>query len=151
MTTADDMSLNEWVRVESERRARVENPDAPAQLRPLEDFSDEYADPTEYKTVDQSRVGPKSAALQGLIDGDCCGWVQRPTTDELYEAMRADEPTDRQRSLASVLLRADFWELMGAWMEAAFTWRQLARAMSRREYQNAQRVREINKSAIWRS
>ena len=129
----------------------MEDPDAPVELRPLKDFSDEYADPTEYITVDQWQVGPKSAVVQGLIDGECCGWVKQPTSDELYEAMQAQEPTDRQRSLAGILLRADFWELMGAWMEAAFTWRQLARAMSRREYKNPTRVREINRSATGRS
>ena len=149
--TADEMSLSEWINAENERRTREENPDAPAQLRPLDDFSDEYADPTEYRTVDQARVGPKSAVLQGLIDGDCCGWAKSPTSEEFYEAMRAEKPTARQKSLAGVLLRARFWDLMGAWMEAAFTWRQLARAMSRRQWQEPQRVREINRSATWRS
>ena len=148
---AADVSLAEWVKVESERRRREENPHAPARLRPLEDFSDEYADPARYRTVDQARTGPKSAVLQGLINGECCGWAQRPTTEEFYEAMRAERPNGRQKSLAGVLLRADFWELMGAWMEAAFTWRQLARAMSRRAWQEPRRVREINRSATWRS
>ena len=123
---AEDVSLAEWIKAESERRRRQENPHAPAQLRPLDDFSDEYADPTRYKTVDQARVGPKSAVLQGLINGECCGWVKQPTTEELYEAIRAEKPTSRQKSLAGVLVRADFWDLMGAWMEGAFTWRQLA-------------------------
>jgi len=106
--TAGEMPLAEWVRVESERRRREENPDAPVQLRPLDDFSDEYADPTRYRTVDQERVGPKSAVLQGLINGECCGWAKRPTTGEFYEAMRAEDPTTRQKSLAGILLRADF-------------------------------------------
>ena len=41
---AADVSLAEWVKVESERRRREENPHAPARLRPLDDFSNEYAD-----------------------------------------------------------------------------------------------------------
>ena len=45
---AEEMSLEEWVRTEIERRTRMEDPDAPVELRPLKDFSDEYADPTEY-------------------------------------------------------------------------------------------------------
>ena len=148
---ANEMSLTEWIATESERRGREENPDARVQLRPLDDFSDEYADPTEYRTVDQARVGPKSAVLQGLIDGECCGWGRPPTSQEFYDAMRADKPSARQKSLAGVLLRANFWELMGGWMEAAFTWRQLARAISGRQWQEPQRLREINRSATWRS
>ena len=114
--TANEMSLTEWIATESERRGRrgrEENPDARAQLRPLDDFSDEYADPAEYRTVDQAQVGPKSAVLQGLIDGDCCGWGRPPTSQEFYDAMRADKPSARQKSLAGVLLRANFWELIG--------------------------------------
>ena len=149
--TADEMPLQQWITTEMERRGREENPDAPAQLRPLDDFSDDYAEPTQYRTVDQARVGPKSKVLQGLIDGDCCGWAQRPTSEEFYEALQADKPSARQESLAGVLLRADFWQLMGGWMEAAFTWRQLGRAMSRRQWQEPERVREINRSATWRS
>ena len=54
--TADEMSLTEWIATESERREREENPDARAQLRPLNDYSDEYAVPAEYRTVDQAWV-----------------------------------------------------------------------------------------------
>jgi hypothetical protein len=72
-----------WVRRETARRAREENLERPARLRPLEDFSDEYADPTKYKTVDQNRVGRNSATIRGLIVGDCCGWGTPPTSDEV--------------------------------------------------------------------
>ena len=59
MNTQRDRELLRWVHEETARRSREENPERPARLRPLEDFSDEYADPTRYKTVDQERGGTK--------------------------------------------------------------------------------------------
>ena len=140
-------ALRAWAQRETARRAREENPERPARLRPLEDFSDEYADPTRYRTVDQRRVGRNSATLDGLIAGECCGWPNPPTTDEVYEAMRTDNPTSRQRSMVNMVLRADFETLFGGWMEGAFTWRQVARGIGRRACPNPQQIHAINRTA----
>ena len=140
-------TVRDWVRDETARRAREENHERPATLLPLEDFSDEYAEPSRYRTVEQGRVREKAGAIQGLIALDCSGWVDRPTTEEFYEAMRTKEPTRRQQSVTGILLRADFWDMVAAWMEAAFTWRQLARVVSREQHQEASLVHQINRCA----
>ena len=147
----EEEKVLDWVRRETARRAREEDPNRPANLRPLEEFSDEYADPARYETVDQARIGPKSATIQGLINLDCSGWVRRPTSEECYKAMRAEAPTERQESITGIVLRANFWDIVGAWMEAGFTWRQLARAMSRRSWQEPELVHDINGCATWKS
>ena len=142
--------LLEWAQRETDRRSREENPDAPAQLRPVDDFSDDYANPTRYKTGDRQRVGRQSATLDGLIISECCGWPKRPTSDEVYEALRAESPTNRQKSMINMVLRADFETLVGGvggWMEGAFTWRQIARAMERRTWQDPEQIRAINTTA----
>ena len=142
-----ERELREWVQREVARRSEEEDPTGRAQLRPLQDFGDEYADPTVYRTVDQDQVGPRSRMIQGLITGDCCGWPERPTSEEVYEAMQADNPTSRQQSMISMVLRARFEEVFAAWMEGAFTWRQIARAMAREACPNPEQVRAINKRA----
>ena len=139
-----DPELLAWVQRETTRRDREENPERSAQLQPLETFSDEYADPTRYKTVDQARVGRESATIDGLINGECCGWPKRPTSEEVYEAMRAEKPTRRQRSMINMVLRAKFETLFGGWMEAAFTWRQVARAIGRETWLEPTQIRAIN-------
>ena len=146
-TVTSDRELLSWVQRESTRRSREENPERPAQLRPVEHFSDEYADPRKYKTVDQNRVGPKSATLRGLINAECCGWPEPPTSEEVYEAMRTETPTRRQESMINMVLRADFETLFGGWMEAAFTWRQVVRAMRRQAWLEPDRIRAINTTA----
>ena len=140
-------ALLAWVEREMARRAREENPERPARLRPLEDFSDEYADPTKYRTVDQKRIGRNSATIRGLIVGDCCGWARPPTSEEVYEAMRAEKPTHRQESMIEMVLRADFGTLFGGWMDGAFTWRQIARGMKRRTWPCPEQIHAINTTA----
>ena len=142
-----DPELLAWVERETARRSREENPDYPAQLRPLEDFSDDYADPSKYESVNQKRTGPKSATLAGLIIGDCCGWPEPPSSKEVYEAMRTERRTDRQESMIDMVLRADFETLFGAWMESAFTWRQVARAVRERTWLEPEQIRAINTTA----
>ena len=69
----------------------------------------------------------------------------RPTSVELYDALRADNPTSRQRSIATVLINeASFEDLVNAHTKGAFTWRQLARAAQRQGAVPPPRIRLIN-------
>ena len=71
--------------------------------------------------------------------------LQRPTSVELYDALRADNPTSRQRSIATVLINeASFDDLVNAHTEGAFTWRQLTRAAQREGAVPPPRIRLIN-------
>ena len=94
--------------------------------------------PDVYSTVDDlaairpDATRPHPRTIRGLLGGACAGWRVRPTSVELNRALRADNPTSRQRSMATVLINeASFEELVNAHTEGAFTWRQLARAAAR--------------------
>ena len=151
-----------WSKAETERRRHA----AAAQptLAPTDAFPDEYASADDLAAVrpdaDPDATGPRSQIIRGLLGGACAGWRVRPTSVELYHALRADDPTRRQRSIATVLINeASFEELVNAHTEGAFTWRQLARAARRQGAVPPLRIRQINAFAtppprpdsLWRS
>ena len=137
-----------WAREETLRRTREEQ-DRHVVLKPPEAFSDEYSPPEQLARLrpdaDPERTGPNSQTIRGVICGGCCGWGTPPTSAELYDAMRSNNPTERQRAVATVLIHeADFEDLLNAYIERAFTWRQLARAMHRRKHVPPTRARQVN-------
>ena len=136
-----------WSKAETERRRRA----AAAQptLAPIDAFPDEYAAVPDLAAIhlraDPDATGPRSQTIRGLLGGACAGWRVRPTSVELYDALRADDPTNRQQSIAAVLINeASFEELVNAHTEGAFTWRQLARAARRQGTVPPLRIRQIN-------
>ena len=136
-----------WSKAETERRRRA----AATQptLAPIDAFPDEYATADDLAAAgldaDPGATGPRSQTIRGLLGGACAGWRVRPTSVELYDALRADNPTSRQRSIATVLINeASFEELVNAHTEGAFTWRQLARAAQRQGAVPPLRIRLIN-------
>ena len=123
-----------WSKAETERRrhAAATQPT----LVPIDAFPDEYSTADDLAAVrldtDPNATGPRSQTIRGLLGGACAGWRVRPTSVELHDALRADNPTSRQRSIATVLINeASFEDLVNAHTEDAFTWRQLARAARR--------------------
>ena len=154
-----DNSTLEWARAETARRTREEAPlPTRVTMPPLDRFSDEYA-PEErllelYPDAEPTRTGAQSQAVRGIICGGCCGWVEPPTSEEVYEAMRAERKTPRQRAAARVLTHeADFVDLMKAYTERAFTWRQLARALKDQGGQPPERaamIRRLARQEPWR-
>ena len=99
-------------------------------LPPPEAFPDDYAPPSallEYRPgADPAETGPRSRTIRIVIHRRCCGWRTRPTPQEVYDAMRADEPTPRQVEVMTVVLNsATFDEMLLAHLEGAFTWRQV--------------------------
>lgn len=138
-----------WGQEETVRRTRAERPDATPELEPPDAFSDKYAARSLLAEIrpdaDPQATGPGSQTVRGLLCGACAGWGEPPTSAELYDAMRAENPTDRQLAIAGVLVNeASFDELLNAHTEGAFTWRQLARAAAKRGYVPPGRVRQIN-------
>ena len=136
-----------WSKAETGRRrhAAATQPT----LAPIDTFPDEYATADDLAAVrldaDTNATGPHSPTIRGLLGGACAGWPLRPTSVELYDCLRADNPTSRQRSIATVLINeASFEDLVNAHTEGAFTWRQLARAAQRQGSVPPLQIRLIN-------
>ena len=136
-----------WSKAETERR-RYAAATQPT-LAPIDAFPDEYSTADDLAAAgldaDTNATGPHSPTIRGLLGGACAGWRVRPTSVELYDCLRADNPTSRQRSLATVLINeASFEDLVNAHTEGAFTWRQLARAAQRQGSVPPLQIRLIN-------
>lgn len=129
--TADE--IRTWAEDETRRRSDEERDPLGLDLGPLEQYDDKYTSPETLGQLrpdaDPEATGPHSQTVRGIICGGCSGWVKTPTSEEVYEAMRAEHRTPAQQTAVGVLTgEATFDELMNAHLEGAFTWRQLARA-----------------------
>ena len=141
------IAIRAWSKAETERRRRAAA--TPPTLAPIDAFPDDYPTADDLAAVDldadPDATGPHSQTIRGLLAGACVGWRVRPTSVELYDTLRADNPTRRQRSIATVLINeASFEELVNAHTEGAFTWRQLARPARRQGAAPSLRIRQIN-------
>ena len=147
--TADPQKTATWAWSKAETERRRHAAATQPTLAPTDAFPDQYATADDLVAVrldsDPDATGPHSQTIRGLLGGACAGWRVRPTSVELYDALRADNPTRRQRSIATVLINeASFEELVNAHTEGAFTWRQLARAARRQGAVPPLRIRQIN-------
>lgn len=147
--TADPRKTETWAWSKAETERRRDAAATRPTLAPIDAFPDEYSTADDLAAVrrdaDPDATGPHSGTIRGLLGGACAGWRVRPTSVELYDALRADDPTNRQRSIATVLINeASFEDLVNAHTEGAFTWRQLARAARRQGTVPPLRIRQIN-------
>ena len=96
---------------------------------PPDRFSDAYAE-ADARFAGEGR-GAEADAIRGLLAGSCSGWSIEPTSLEFYEAARAEQPTERQEVILGVLISEGSNDTVAlAYLQGAFTWRQLARAMA---------------------
>ena len=73
-----------------------------------------------------------SRAVTWRFFSSCAGWRVPPTAAELYEAVVAEAPTPRQRTVIRAwLMEATYSELLTAWIEEAYTWQGLVAAAHR--------------------
>ena len=103
---------------------------------PPERFSDARATPEQCGMVNAPTspddTGPKSKTIRMRLACSCAGWKRPPTSDEFYEAARAEKPDKRQWAiLDSWSSEAEDFEILDAWTEHAYTFRQLATALER--------------------
>ena len=153
-TRLDVSDTQKWIQRELGRRAKEEDRDPATKrklpsrqeceslLRPTDAFNNEYC--KDEAGIGKGR-GPGSGIIADLLTGCCSGWAVRPTSDEFYEAMRAQTPTRRQQTIASVLIdEATRDQVLLAYWQQAFTWRQLARAMRRKETFRAELGQFVN-------
>ena len=124
--TADPRKTETWAWSKAETERRRHAAATRPTLAPIDAFPDEYATGDDLAAVrldaDPDATGPYSRTIRGLLGCACAGWRVRSTSVELYDALRADDPTNRQRSIATVLINeASFEDLVNAHTEGAFT------------------------------
>ena len=94
-----------WIERETRRRLAEEDPDAPRNLLPIEQFPATSVFAGMLKERAQKRSpGEPCQALEALIAGSCNGWVKRPTAEEMEQAVKSRQSTRRARCLARVVL-----------------------------------------------
>ena len=139
------------VRAESRRRRAERNPMRPAMLLPPDAFSDRPASEDDFRRLcapDTPR-GRHALAVRLRLASGCAGWKRRPTAEEFYDAVRAEQPTERQASIIRMWgAEATAPELIEAWVQQAYTLRQLVAALHRASFACAPRIHKINRWAV---
>ena len=136
------------------KRIQERNRDAqPEVLAPAEAF-DDWSPDEQFRRKwhprhDPTQVGPASRAVNRRLRSSTAGWVERPTSKEFYDAVRAKEPTSRQAAIVHTWLQeADREDMIEAWAEGAYTWRGLAQAIHRAGLERTPRCSDINGLAV---
>ena len=87
----------------------------------------------------------RSRAVTMRLMLSSAGWKQRPTAAEFYEAVRARQPTARQQALLSTwATEAEWYELLEAWTEHAYTLRELVEALHRAGLSRCRAAKALN-------
>ena len=121
----------------------------PCRLGPAEAFSDELAPERLYRRLHPAdaapRRGRRSPAVARVFASRCAGYPNPPTASEMYDAMRAGEPDPRQiEVIGAWLINATTNEEWEAWVEHAYSWRILVKAMHRLGLPLYRRIRQVN-------
>jgi hypothetical protein len=105
----------------------------PCELAPPEAFSDELAPiklSRRLRLDIELETGPNSRTLARVILSRTAGEPDPPTPAEVYKAMAATERNERQRyAVETWITSATPVEMIDAWIERAYSWRMLVRAM----------------------
>ena len=135
---------------ESRRRQAERDPLRPAVLLPPDAFSDRPASEDDFRRLCAPGTprGRHALAVQCRLASGCAGWKQRPTSEEFYDAVRAERPTERQAGIICMWgTEATLAELIEAWVQRAYTLRQLVAALHRADFSCAPRIHTINRWA----
>ena len=143
--------MNELEQWQASRRKlkRTDRNAEPEVLGPPEAFDDQRPDEAFRQRFhprhNPTQVGRASRAVRGRLRSSCAGWQEKPTSEEFYDAIRAREPTTRQVDLIHTWLQeGEREELLEAWAEGVYTWRELARAIHRAGLERTPRCADIN-------
>ena len=137
-------------RTESRRRQAERNPLRPAVLSPPDAFSDRPASEDDFRRLCAPGTprGRHALAVQLRLASGCAGWKRRPTSEEFYDAVRAEQPTERQASIIRMWgAEATTGEIIEAWVQRAYTFRELVAALHRANFVYAPRIHNINRWA----
>ena len=138
-------------RAERARRQAERNPRRPAMLLPPNAFSDRPASEDDFRRLcaDGTPSGRHACAVQRRLASGCAGWKQRPTAEEFYDAVRAERPTNRQAGIIRMWgAEATAGELIEAWVQRAYTLRELVAALHRAKFACTPRIHKINRWAM---
>lgn len=138
------------VRAERERRRAERNPWRPATLLPPDAFSDRPAAEDVFRRLYAPGTprGRHALAVRLRLASGCAGWKRRPAAEEFYDAVRADRPTERQASIIRMWgTEATTAEIIEAWVQHAYTLRQLVAALHRADFAYAPRIHQLNRWA----
>ena len=123
----------------------------PCELLPPDRFHGPDEEPTDRRalraqwSLPESETGANSNAVRWRIFSCTAGWKSPPDASELHAALRAADPTARQRTIVRTWLReATEGELVRAWLEEAYSWRELVEAAHRVGYCRNELARFIN-------
>ena len=147
--TKASRGLGQRVEEEIERRRSTETIPRRCELRPPEAFSADPAPPEALARlcpgIDQAETGRNARAVAGRIGSSCAGWARPPTPGEFYEAVRVEHPTERQKAIVLMwVTEATTHEIMAAWAQHAYTFRQLARAATTAGLTYPARIQQLN-------
>ena len=93
-------------------------------------------------------TGEHSLAVAAHQASTCTGWKGRPTSREFHAAVRAEQPSEREREiLAQWVEEADWQTIMMAWADDVCTIRELVAALHRAGMSQCQWARKLNKGA----
>lgn len=120
----------------------------PCRVAPLEAFDDEIAEDGLAARVQPDylpETGRESTTVRAVFASRCCGYVNPPTAGELYDAMRRDDPNERDRQVLDAwVIEATERDWLLAWTEQAYSWRMLARAVAMSNFPCWERIRNLN-------
>jgi hypothetical protein len=127
-------TASEWRQRKLARRLRDENPRRNRTLKTATAFEDERATGARRaecgieRQVDE--LGRNSRTVERRIASSCAGWRHGPSAAEFCDAVRAEGPTRRQRSLIAMRVRgASDEELLLAWADEVYSDRMLVAAI----------------------
>ena len=103
-----------------------ERPGQYARLLPQRFFDDRFHDTDPDETLARS-----SPTVRRRLASSCAGWpAPHPTSEELYDALRANAPTERETAIIGVWTdEATEEEIVDAWNDNVYSWSILARGM----------------------
>ena len=132
---------------------RTEYRPSAAKLLPADRFPDTRAEAWHgamiHAPTGPEETGSRSVTVDVRLRRSCAGWVRRPTAREFYEAVRSRQPTERQRSILDTWANeAEPHELLAAWTEHAYTFRELAAALHRAGLSRCRAADTLNRWAI---
>ena len=123
-------------------------------LLPASRFENRQASRQEQQLIraptDPSERGTRSRTVTRRFAVSCSGWKRRPTAAELYDAIRAHRPTERQKAILETwATEATDDEMLAAWTEAAYTLRELVEALHRAGIERCRAAGALNRWATF--